>query len=34
MWKDLIELYDIKEPMIKHRVEQEHENLGAVGWYA
>ncbi|CZR63708.1 related to NSE4 Nuclear protein that plays a role in the function of the Smc5p-Rhc18p DNA repair complex [Phialocephala subalpina] len=32
-WQDLIEAFDIKEPMIKHRVEEEHA-APAKGWYA
>ena len=33
-WEELIELFDIKEPMIKHRTEEEHTSIGAKGWYA
>ncbi|KAG0650346.1 Non-structural maintenance of chromosome element 4 [Hyphodiscus hymeniophilus] len=33
-WEELIELFDIKEPMIKHRVEEGHTAVGATGWYA
>jgi hypothetical protein len=33
-WEELIELFDIQTPMIKHREEEEHENVGAQGWYA
>lgn len=32
-WQDLIEAFDIKEPMIKHRKEEEHA-APAQGWYA
>jgi hypothetical protein len=33
-WEELIDLYDIKESMIKHRDEEEHSSVGAKGWYA
>lgn len=33
-WGELIELFDITEPMIKHREEEEHTSVGAKGWYA
>jgi hypothetical protein len=33
-WKELIDLFDIKEPMIKHREEESHNNVGKKGWYA
>jgi hypothetical protein len=33
-WEELIELFDIKEPMIKHREEEERAPVGAKGWYA
>jgi hypothetical protein len=32
-WQELITLFDIKEPMIKHRHE-ESRAVGAKGWYA
>ncbi|KAE8378596.1 Nse4 C-terminal-domain-containing protein [Aspergillus bertholletiae] len=31
-WRDLIEVYDIKESIIPHREEEQHENTGR-GWY-
>ncbi|KAF7865181.1 hypothetical protein EAF04_006158 [Stromatinia cepivora] len=33
-WQELIELFDIKEPMIGHREEKDNSNIGAKGWYA
>ena len=33
-WEELIELFDIKQPMIKHRQEEKHTSVGAKGWYA
>ncbi|KAK6611512.1 hypothetical protein H4I95_02308 [Botrytis cinerea] len=33
-WKEMINLFDIKEPMIDHREEQDNNNIGAKGWYA
>jgi non-structural maintenance of chromosomes element 4 len=33
-WKQLIDVFGIKEPMIRHREEDEHLNVGAKGWYA
>ncbi|KAK2624843.1 hypothetical protein QTJ16_006036 [Diplocarpon rosae] len=33
-WESLIEAFDIKEPMIRHREEEEYGNVGAKGWYA
>ncbi|KAB8295951.1 hypothetical protein EYC80_008771 [Monilinia laxa] len=33
-WQEMIELFDIKEPMIDHREEQDTSNIGAKGWYA
>lgn len=33
-WEELIELFDITEPMIMHREEEEHSSVGAKGWYA
>jgi len=33
-WKQLIDVFDIKEPMIRHREEEEHRNVGKKGWYA
>jgi hypothetical protein len=32
-WEELIELFDVKEPMIKHR-EEAHTSVGTKGWYA
>jgi hypothetical protein len=34
MWKELIEIFDIKEPMIPNRKEEEHSSVGKTGWYA
>jgi hypothetical protein len=33
-WKELIDLFDIQEPMIRHREEEQHTNVGKKGWYA
>jgi len=33
-WKQLIDVFDIKEPMIRHREEEEHSSVGKKGWYA
>jgi hypothetical protein len=33
-WEQLIDVFDIKEPMIRHREEEEHSNVGKKGWYA
>jgi len=33
-WEQLIDLFDIKEPMIQHREEDEQYNVGKRGWYA
>ncbi|KAN0089476.1 Nse4 domain containing protein [Hyaloscypha variabilis] len=33
-WEQLIDLFDIKEPMIQHREEEEQYNVGRRGWYA
>ncbi|KAF4626382.1 hypothetical protein G7Y89_g11781 [Cudoniella acicularis] len=33
-WKQLIEAFDIKEPMIRHREDEEHNSVGKRGWYA
>ena len=32
-WKDLIDVFDIREPMIPHREEEEQVQVGARGWY-
>ncbi|EHL00183.1 putative Non-structural maintenance of chromosome element 4 [Glarea lozoyensis 74030] len=34
MWKEMIEIFEIKEPMIPHRKEEEHSSVGRTGWYA
>ncbi|KAH9213846.1 Nse4 C-terminal-domain-containing protein [Leptodontidium sp. 2 PMI_412] len=34
MWEDLIDTFEISEPMIKNRDEPVHQNVGAKGWYA
>ena len=33
-WEELIDLFDIKEPMIRHREEEDHSTVGKKGWYA
>jgi hypothetical protein len=33
-WEELIQLFDIREPMIDHREEQDNTRVGAKGWYA
>jgi hypothetical protein len=33
-WKQLIDVFDIKESMIRHREEEEHSSVGKKGWYA
>lgn len=33
-WEQLIDVFDIKEPMIKHREEEDTGNVGRRGWYA
>ncbi len=33
-WQELIDAFDITEPIIEHREEESHSNLGAKGWYA
>ncbi|TGO37420.1 hypothetical protein BHYA_0098g00440 [Botrytis hyacinthi] len=33
-WQEMINLFDIKEPMIDHREEQDNTNIGVKGWYA
>ena len=32
-WEQLIEAFDIREPMIPHREEEQHTQMGARGWY-
>ena len=32
-WEELVEAFEIKEPMIPHRVESAPRALGARGWY-
>ncbi|KAK3330887.1 Nse4 C-terminal-domain-containing protein [Apodospora peruviana] len=34
IWQDIIETFDIKEPMIPHREEDEQQGPGARGWYS
>lgn len=34
IWRDLIEEFEIKEPLIKHRQEQSNQGPGARGWYS
>jgi len=33
-WEELIDLFDIKEPLIRHREEEDHSSVGKRGWYA
>lgn len=33
-WKDLIKTFDIREPMIPHREEEDARGPGARGWYS
>ncbi|ORY67638.1 Nse4 C-terminal-domain-containing protein [Pseudomassariella vexata] len=33
-WRDLIEAFDIKQPLIEHRNEQSTQGPGARGWYS
>jgi hypothetical protein len=33
MWQELIDLFDIKEPMIEHRKESDERVDGRTGWY-
>lgn len=33
-WRDLIEVYGIKESIIEHRNEQEEQETTARGWYS
>ncbi|KAL2260810.1 hypothetical protein VTK26DRAFT_5070 [Humicola hyalothermophila] len=33
-WRDIIDAFDIKEPMIPHRREEEPQGPGARGWYS
>ncbi|RDL41532.1 Nse4-domain-containing protein [Venustampulla echinocandica] len=33
-WKTIIEIFDIRKPMIRHREEEEHSAIGKRGWYA
>ncbi len=32
-WQELIEVFEIKEPMIEHRAENAVPEVGARGWY-
>lgn len=32
-WEELIEVFDIKEPMIEHRKDTAVRELGGKGWY-
>jgi hypothetical protein len=34
IWRDVIEAFDIKEPLIEHRREQPESGPGARGWYS
>lgn len=34
LWKELIDVFDIKDSIIPHREEEEHSNVGKKGWYA
>lgn len=33
-WRDLIQAFNIKEPMIEHRQESQTQGPGARGWYS
>ena len=33
-WKDIIDTFEISEPLIPHRKEQTHQGPGARGWYS
>jgi len=33
-WKNLIEVFDIKESIIPHRKEETQQGPGARGWYS
>lgn len=33
-WRDIIDAFDIKEPMIPHRREEEPQGPGERGWYS
>jgi non-structural maintenance of chromosomes element 4 len=33
-WRDIIDAFDIKEPMIPHRNEDHLQQPGARGWYS
>jgi hypothetical protein len=33
MWKELITLFKIENSMIRHREEEDHQNVGAKGWF-
>jgi non-structural maintenance of chromosomes element 4 len=33
-WREVIEVFDIKEPLIPHRQEQQTGGPGAKGWYS
>lgn len=33
-WQELIEVFDIQEPMIMHREQEEYSSVGKKGWYA
>ncbi|KAK1779979.1 Nse4 C-terminal-domain-containing protein [Copromyces sp. CBS 386.78] len=34
IWRDIINAYNIKEPMIEHREEESQQGPGAQGWYS
>lgn len=33
-WREIIDTFDLKEPLIKHRKEATHSGPGARGWYS
>ena len=33
-WREIIEVFDLKEPVIEHRREATHGGPGARGWYS
>lgn len=33
-WRDMIDIFNITEPMIPHRQEEEQQGPGARGWYS
>jgi non-structural maintenance of chromosomes element 4 len=33
-WQDIVDIFELKEPMIEHRKEASHSGPGARGWYS